>query len=796
MIWLCPRRCPLLQSECYLIYCAQIVSDAYNLFYHTRHTYDSRKLIFCARFRVVKQGQQLEEDRKAWKSQANRSFLDKRAGSISRSRSKSIGGGGSRARPRSRARSRSGERTTAFEALAERTLLGGQIRPPTIHVHGPPKVRSNGTHSRSLSQSQTQTQTQTMTAQSATFNSSGQGSRRTKSHAHSNSLGQTTFSSKESRPGVHTRSHSLGKSAFKIAASAAAFCGLTSPSGEKGLLTPENEKAVALEGAIHGPGTKHIHLHDQILAEQEKTNVDLAQLAASPSAMLSMLNRGNGVSPTPSGLSSSGEGVGIAITSPSVDQHTPQPHREPIRFPAHPYALNAAYVSAPSHAPHPSVSTTNSQQGSKEEASVTSHRQPVLLHPYSQPTHPYALASNGPRRPTNIRPPPPQVQLYAALTPDHVREFAPEDLRYSPDIPTPVVVKPPSELPQPAEPSLKSPHPYGDHDSKRTSELGFGEALAHTLRRSIDSGIGASETEHLDPMQDWNPIRDRPLRPDSAMDDIIRIHAAPSDPRRMSSEIHRPSPAHTSSGGAVSMNNTTASSPPEHLNPPLFRSGTSSASLGTQFAHSSGSSPGAVSHDSSPPLSPRAINTSDDLERFKDLFYRPERQRSQDSRPSMGSRQTSGSIILDVGSQRSTRSGLSTLARQLSEELEELRQEYGSPEHDRDSQRSWGRRFGGLRGPQPDEVDEDTSNRDVVLAQLSNSPEGLRPTDSPVQMPIDVSFVSPEGNIPEDVESSRASSILEISPLNDEVIGEFCQEYFLGFDCDQVCPQNISALAK
>ena len=131
----------------------------------------------------------------------------------------------------------------------------------------------------------------------------------------------------------HTRSHSLGKSAFKIAASAAAFCGLTNPVGEKGVLTPDDEKAEALEGAIYGPGTKRIHLRDQIRAEEARNHEETAQMAASPSAMLNMLNRSNGVSPVPSAFSSSREAVGIAITSPSIEQHSPQQHREPISGP-------------------------------------------------------------------------------------------------------------------------------------------------------------------------------------------------------------------------------------------------------------------------------------------------------------------------------------------------------------------------------------------------------------------------------------------------------------------------------
>ncbi|KAI0338039.1 hypothetical protein BDW22DRAFT_1363405 [Trametopsis cervina] len=722
--------------------------------------------------KVLADGQQLEDDRRTWKKQANRSYLDKRAGTISRARSKSIGAGG-----RSRSRAHSHERTTAFEALAERTLLGGQVRPPTIHVHGPPPLKGGRTYTQSFSQGHSQSHNQTFT-QTGTTSSSYHpfprpGSRPTRSHAHSNSLGQTTYnSSKESRTLSHARSHSLGKSAFRIvvntATSAAALCGFTG--GDNHVLTPDSEKAEALEGAIYRPGTKHIRLHDQIRAEEKRKEMDnLLTIARSPSAMLAMLDR-NGTSPTPSGNSGSGEGVGIAITSATADQHArTQGGREPIRFPKHPYALNAAYAMSSSQPVQPHATTALPQASATQQRTTSPLRQPVLLNPYSQPSHPYATAPHPPQphRPDNIQPPPPHLKLYAEITPNHVREFAPEDVRYSPDIPTPVVVKPPTELGAPAT----SSHPYGGPESKRTSELGFGEALIHTLHRtSIDSGLGTSEAENFDTV-DWN-LRPSMIRPDSAMDDIIRIHEAPHGHVTPG----RPSPAKNSSGGGISLNNTTASSPPENLNPPLFRraqSGLSAgrSSLGTHFGNSSGSSPGMVSHDSSPPLSPRVINTSDDLDRFRDLFYRPDRQSrayEETQRPSMGSRQGSGSIILDVGSQRSTRSGLSTLARQLSEELEELRQEYGTPDTFDEPQRSWGRRYGGLRGPRPEGMED---NPNVVLARISTSPEG---DDSPMRMPIDITFVSPPSNIPEDVQSSRASSIMHTSPIADnEAIHHF-----------------------
>ncbi len=173
-----------------------------------------------------------------------------------------------------------------------------------------------------------------------------------------------------------------------------------------------------------------------------------------------------------------------------------------------------------------------------------------------------------------------------------------------------------------------------------------------------------------------------------------------------------------------------------------------------------------VSHESSPPLSPRPINTNEDLERYRDLFYRPTERTTVNlddyGRSPIMSRLPSGSIPFDVSSQSSrsalTRSGLSDLARQLSEDLEELRRERGSTVSDTDSQK-WGRRFGGLRGSRP----EDLVDPNVVLAQLASGNDSPGPHHSPLHLPIDTSFVSPSTNIPEDIESSRASSILEAS---------------------------------
>ena len=115
--------------------------------------------------------------------------------------------------------------------------------------------------------------------------------------------------------------------------------------------------------------------------------------------------------------------------------------------------------------------------------------------------------------------------------------------------------------------------------------------------------------------------------------------------------------------------------------------------------------------------------------------------------------------------------------RQVSEELEEMRNEYGSASQDDEpayEPRMWGRRHGGLRGPRPADDHAGRESPNVVLARFTSgsSSTGRSGYDSPLRLPIDTSFVSPSTNIPEDIESSRASSILELPLVEDPVTGE------------------------
>lgn len=531
------------------------------------------------------------------------------------------------------------------------------------------------------------------------------------------------------------------------------------------MLSPLDEKAFAMEGALRGNDTKVIRLQDQARNDAFQEREDVVVLSPNLAVSRESPNRLNGVSPTPSGLSVSAEGVGIAISSPlSSEDH----FSEPIHLPAHPYAQGTS--SYPYRQPiklaipnNPGSSATNSP------TNPNIHRQPVLVHPYAQGSHPYASPGaqyvEAPLRlPEN---------LYAELTPGHVREFPPDSIRYSPYLNSPSghghgqdtepnspqdqVAVTPKAVPREM---LNSEHPYVRNNASRHSELVFGDALVRTMRHSasVDSGFGPSE------------IDDHNQGSDSKGD--ISEGEDPEGP------IPGPSdsgPSYLSPGGPVFFRESSgpsshaaASSSSENINPSVFRRPDLS-----ELAHSSGSSPGMVSHESSPPLSPRVINDSDDLDRYRDLFYKPSTRRNDGSiersrRPSQGSRKTSGSITFEVGSHSSrSLSGLTNLARQLSEDLESLRGEEARREQDERSS-MWGSRFGSVRGSRPDDMSDGPKS---LLSQHTSSSDSPAGTNLPLRLPNDTPFVSPTANYPEDIhpeeiESSRASSIFDGSALS------------------------------
>ncbi|KAH9848795.1 hypothetical protein C2E23DRAFT_785522 [Lenzites betulinus] len=741
--------------------------------------------------KVLEDGRQLAEERKAWQREAAKSFGHNRARSVSRARTKSLGartpGAGHAREP------------SAFDVLAEATLLGSQRRRPTVHVRvRPPRSDGHGTASAFGT-----TVTGTATG-IATWTSASHGQTRSRGHGHSNSVGSVGRSRSDESfmwtPG-HGRNHSLGRSALRIvrttATTAAGFCGIAGvQDGDDATGRPRppmNDKAAAMEDALRRDGTKVIHLRDQMPHQDDHVVSGLVVITPPLTGPRTQLqpNAGpsgaKGVSPTPSAQSTSVEGMGIAISSPVPPEDAFE--KEPIRIPHHPYAQGAAYpyYQRPAgRAPilpalqavrqdstgAPSPTSTTGEDG------VTKHRQPVAVHPYSpyaQIQHPFAAATGTDPTPKRTRASrhlevrPPTASMFAELAPGQIREILPDEIQYSPFIPTP-----PVQLPAGAS-SNPSGHPYGP-STKRTSEWGFADALDHTMQRplSTDSGLGTSES-HAAPAEAGAIEVSHVLGDDD--DEVVispRQAYGAQDPTMLSPHSHSlpgaRRPAMVREATHASSNHTVASSPMEHVNPPAFRK---EPSVGARSFNSSGSSPGpgVVSQQSSPPLSPRPITGADaDLERFRDLFYLPPESESRtpssdDSRAPV-SRRPSSSIHVELGA-RSTRtlSGLTSLARQLNENMEEM-EAYEAMMDGYDRERAspmWGARLGGQRAGADSEPPQG----------LSQSPPGLvyerEGTGTPLRLPIDASLAlsQPEDDVPEDVESSRASSMLEM-PLDDD----------------------------
>lgn len=655
----------------------------------------------------------------------------------------------------------SSEAVGAFGFLATRTLLGNQARAPVIHVREPDSAMRSR-HEQSISGI-------------GTFSSQSQ-TARTLSHTHSNSLGNTDSHKSPSRES-HARNHSLSQSALKLvrttATNAAGLCGYVDDEEQ----TPIDERANPLDAARNAGQASRLPKTRETIDREDGSVIVIPP--QHPPASVAFVNTGwpaedvnnyCGVSPTPSGLTSSGEGVGIAISSPSED-HSRQHYDTPIRLPAHPYAqgVTYAYKSAGSdYLSIPSAPHTHSQPlDTSGGDSMTAYRQPVLVHPYSyaQNNHPFAPAREAPRDDTaqyaiDRRAP----SLYAELTPGYVREFLPEDIQYSPYVATPDIIE---------QPSLRD-HPYADPRSNRNSELGFADALTRTLRRtgSADSGLGTSE---------HGPVPANDGSADTAGSSVTQggrhldePTTSPVTPRRNFGATLRPSLP--SRQGTQWSNHTLASSPPNSINPPAFRQSPESAvGIGGIQEQSSGSSPAMISHDSSPALSPRPINFSDDLERYRDLFFQPVSRSGSPSaadRPVVPPESRDGAS--DITSQlKRTASGLAHLARQLHEDLEEFqyRPRLSADSMDTHSSPIWGRRYGGLRGGQRG----DTTDPNIILSRSSSHspPGGIVPLRLPAEHPSADHELVAMSDIPEDVHSTRGSSDLELSPYTEDDAGTY-----------------------
>ena len=653
--------------------------------------------------RVLEEGQLLERRRKQWQIQASESFQNKRTRTISRTRSKSLTQG--------KHKDNEGQKPqSAIDFLAARSFLGNQALP----------LVSQPIRKRSISHE----------------NAGGKVGKL--SHSHSNSLAKTLSKSSKASRG-HSRNDSWSKSAFKVAKSTVALCGLN---GDGMAVSPLNEKSSSLDRGSKEDGTQIITVAPQIPIDKD---------AVAPPSNTHPPR--NGVSPTYSDVSDAQ--VGIAVTTtPQADDAM---DHGSVRVPAHPYAQGGLYayshkVSAVPErrhdrgldyiAPHPS--TVTAKPPGPHDGSIQQRPPPqAFLHPYALATSRDSYQSEAkiipyPRPDSNV---PPSSKMWA-MSSGVVREVLPNEIVYSPFIPN---KSPP--------PDVGPSHGLDARNSKMICDtVGVGETLAYAIRRrrSQDS-VGSNEDVTITRAnhQAWAEADEENLpATDPGSLGPKHIHRKP-----VQYDATRPPYLQTSKITSDPSTNHPLTLPsPDQSNSPDFRP----PSAGF-VNHSSHSSPGVTSQGSSPQLSPRPLGSVDDLDHFHDLFYKPNlvRESSIDIQSPVP---LNPGVPVDVSSHsRRTGSGLTSLARQLSEEFEELNaQRELSSYSDSSSSR-------------PAQHQGDFAGRTTVDTNLQFVFSDTQ-TTSPTRSNVDLSrgSILAFHNLPEDVGSSRASSIMERSLSEDD----------------------------
>ncbi|EDR03578.1 uncharacterized protein LACBIDRAFT_295200 [Laccaria bicolor S238N-H82] len=523
------------------------------------------------------------------------------------------------------------------------------------------------------------------------------------SHSHTGSLVKTLSKSSKS----HSRGHS------RTGEDAAAPCAV-------------DEKATGLEGALRREGTKFIQLADPAKLPVDK---DKAMLRYS----LSPIPR---VSPTPSGIADTR--VGIALSTPPPMNEESLDH-DSIRLPAHPYAQGGLYsfsdkpitpvndiprVRGSDYAgPHPSRTISP-----RPEASNLSSRHklpPHLgLHPYAQTSARDDDAEQGlvpqARSDSNI---PPQSKMWAQLSPGVVREILPGDIQYSPFSPD-------------RSDRLRSPAEI--HDI-----IGVGEALAYTGSRAR-SGSNAEIVDERSSTPSSGKLSQQGQRSIASGMQRLQDDLPEFGPRARREAVlydaRRPVYAQNLSDSTPS---SLEEQPSQQLTIPVA-------------PQASTPSPAATS-ESSPHLSPRPLGSPNDLENFHDLFYKPSpaRRPSSELKPSVSPPPQVSPAPWEVHTRnRRTGSGLTSLARQLSEEFEQM-----ALERERTSSQYSYSASSVLANNNVTQRPADGSLRFVFEGSPHpESPISIAEEFSPAHHPT-LAF-KPSGALPEDVESSRASSVI------------------------------------
>lgn len=513
-----------------------------------------------------------------------------------------------------------------------------------------------------------------------------------------------------SHTGGHSRKESWSKTALNAAKSTANATGLCNFHQD---MSPADEKVMILDPMVEKDRSRNVAVRPPVNEPESGDDV----IAISPQKTLYR------VPSHQSYASTSHSGVGIAVSTPTalVDSS--------FQISGHPFAAGTAHGEPIPRAsdyagPHPSKKAEHSSN----ELSVSDVNFPhPLLIPTDHPSslHPLSAYEQRSRRPTRIpsHSISPSSKMFADIPSTGIREVYPDEIQYSP---------------------YSSRHPGSS--SRNSAALGVEEALNVAFSSRSDS---QTEDENMDVATD---------------DPDKQFHAEPG-----AQELVVPPLARTGSYRPLLMpqidelRESWQTSPDE--DPTLLRVRHDSSTTPNSTVRAR-TSPGMMSIESSPMTSPRQFKKFDDMEDYSDIFYRaPEYSvtNSNDSsaRPTPPQTTSRAMNISNDGSDPAEKaerpvlsrsnSALTNLKRQLSQKyIRNMEAERQLPGEDT-----------GLSRHVDDDAGGDEGNIDEVhtIASQSSSPPGAT-------LPLRAAMPRPESSgpahlIPEDVVSSRTSSILD-----------------------------------
>lgn len=422
------------------------------------------------------------------------------------------------------------------------------------------------------------------------------------------------------------------------------------------------------------------------------------------------LNSSPRVTPSPPPLSnSSHQGVGIALGTPPLEDD----QSDLSYYPSHPYAqggLSFSSRGANFAGPHPSIKSD--VDTSQISDTLARHKLPphFHLHPYAQGSTRDSYLDQSGLVAQYRSETPRQTKMWAQLSPGVLREVLPDDFQYSPYTPR----------------KETSPAANSSESLQIIDTIGVGETLVNAACFGAN-GVGTEDADN-----DATPI--------SQVDGDKDLHIALPEFGSRTRTIRQP----IEYSSALSKDLDILPKPPA----------TQVASLDTPqlLSDNAVSNSSASSTSSSPPLTPCRLGSLNDLDNFQDLFYRPnndlQRSHNEAALPDTPSPPYISTNAWSNKVQRpKTESSLTSLARQLSQEFDLITREQvksSSSQHSSLSPRQQSRR------PTAGSLEFVFEEASQLGAEVHS--HAFQPSDS----------------LPEDVESSRASSLMERADAEDD----------------------------